>query len=815
MNLRIPKRLYVSIVLGIIGFCLTAYFYIWAFSPNAQSQTPQQLIIERTAVDEFIEGLSFTTGNAGFDPNLAIANFTQAIQMDPDYAEAYFERGRERSYRDLHGAIKDYSEAIRINLNYAEAYFKRAEAFYGLEENQKAINDYSSAIEISPQFSDAYFQRAIVLGDLGDLDAAVKDFVEVIKLDPFRLAYQQDNLKIASRHRDFMQENPDFAYLFYQKLARFYLSKYGTNPETIDNLEDFHLSPQLLEKYQYFNGKINTPRSRNNIWYGAETLDKAIQYFSNAISYNPEYIEAYFYRGYIYFLELEIDQKNNLLEAQRAISNFTKVLELNPKFSDAYYYRALVESRIGQDEKAIKDIVQALEIEPGADIERAEEFIKVLSQTPNDVSSFLARGKVRFKLEDFVGALRDFSQVIYLNPEIAEAYFYRGLIRNTLPAFDYDYRNWDTTASYIDYSKAIELDPKFVGAYFERGFHSPDGPFERIQATINDMYKALNYAPNFAEAYYAIAEAKEFISYFETEEISEERLKEYVQSFPEEYTEAIRLNHDFAFTYYRAGIGTCGSRGVIGDVRNNPHFYLDVDSGYYFTSTTSIYGLHELGNEQATKQLRLSSEQIDSNAQNSDVFFSRAFAFLRLGKLDKANEDFAQVLKLNPQDADAYYGQGLAQYRNENYSSAIESLTKSIDFNPYLADTFLIRGLAEFDQQNYQKALEDLTQAIRLDPEFAEAYFIRARIYEHFGYKNAAIGDYGWSNLQWPCYRGCCGGAGMQGSPETFLSRGRALARRGDKRAALENLRQAADLFQAQGNTSRYQEVQNLIRKTQ
>lgn len=52
--------------------------------------------------------------------------YTEALRLNPAYADAYNNRGNARSSKsDFAGALEDYTEAIRLNPNYAEAYTNR------------------------------------------------------------------------------------------------------------------------------------------------------------------------------------------------------------------------------------------------------------------------------------------------------------------------------------------------------------------------------------------------------------------------------------------------------------------------------------------------------------------------------------------------------------------------------------------------------------------------------------------------------------------------------------------------------------------
>ena len=72
---------------------------------------------------------AFTRGISAYekgDHDKAIADYTEAIRLDPNYAEAYCDRAVAYSDKgDYDSTIADCTEAIRLNPKYAEAYFMR------------------------------------------------------------------------------------------------------------------------------------------------------------------------------------------------------------------------------------------------------------------------------------------------------------------------------------------------------------------------------------------------------------------------------------------------------------------------------------------------------------------------------------------------------------------------------------------------------------------------------------------------------------------------------------------------------------------
>ena len=72
-------------------------------------------------------------------------------KLNPNCVEAYYNRGLARSRNgecDL--AIEDYTKAIELNPEFVDAYYNRGLAYSRKGEVELAIEDYTKAIELSP-----------------------------------------------------------------------------------------------------------------------------------------------------------------------------------------------------------------------------------------------------------------------------------------------------------------------------------------------------------------------------------------------------------------------------------------------------------------------------------------------------------------------------------------------------------------------------------------------------------------------------------------------------------------------------------------
>lgn len=129
-------------------------------------------------------------GKPGIRINVETQSFT---------AEEYYQSGYTKSQKgDYPGAIADYNEALKINPNMAEVYCYRGFASYKLGDERASSNDYTRALELNPNLAEVYYYRGLSRVKLGYIQAAIEDYSQALEKKPdFAPVYYQRGLAYA------------------------------------------------------------------------------------------------------------------------------------------------------------------------------------------------------------------------------------------------------------------------------------------------------------------------------------------------------------------------------------------------------------------------------------------------------------------------------------------------------------------------------------------------------------------------------------------------------------------------------------------
>ena len=127
----------------------------------------------------FQRGLAYRLSNK---PDMAIAELTNAIRLDPQNAEAYANRGiawREKKKYDL--AVADFTKAIEIGGDDFFAYYHRGIAWDLKKEYDLAVADLTEAIRLKPGDARPNIARGDLFYRNKEFDKALADYDDVIR----------------------------------------------------------------------------------------------------------------------------------------------------------------------------------------------------------------------------------------------------------------------------------------------------------------------------------------------------------------------------------------------------------------------------------------------------------------------------------------------------------------------------------------------------------------------------------------------------------------------------------------------------------
>jgi tetratricopeptide (TPR) repeat protein len=160
---------------------------------SAQKKELESIVIKilaipenhRTAIDYFL------MANNSEDLDEQIRLYTLAIEIDPNFSFAYYNRGSVYNNMGKYNlAIKDLDKAIEINPNYAVGYLGRGITNNNLGEYDLAINDCNKSVQLDPNSVEAYFVIGNAYLGKKEFDIALKYYDKSIKLDPnYELPY--------------------------------------------------------------------------------------------------------------------------------------------------------------------------------------------------------------------------------------------------------------------------------------------------------------------------------------------------------------------------------------------------------------------------------------------------------------------------------------------------------------------------------------------------------------------------------------------------------------------------------------------------
>lgn len=355
----------------------------------------------------------------------ALDDFHQAIHYKSDYVEAYNNRGLvrlEMKDKDLDGAIADFTEAIQFNVN-PVVLINRANVYKEKKQYDNALSDYLHALKINPDLSVSHHNLGNLYFEVENYEQALVEYSIAIKLSPkFAEAYRGKGL-------------------VYMQLGEY---------------EKAHTQFNLALDKDANDWKIY--RSKGDLAMLQKDWNEGVINYSKAIELNSQVKDIFLNRARCYFYlrkYLEV-----LEDCDKA-----EMISIDAKDIDILMVRGFALEELGEYLSAIEVYNEVLRIDPqsvvalvqiGIIYQKQFSFMKAIQYynsalkiSPNDAEIYNLRALSYLSLSDFEHALQDFDKAINLEPTNALFYSNRG---------EAYLNNDDTEAALNNFEVAVQLD---------------------------------------------------------------------------------------------------------------------------------------------------------------------------------------------------------------------------------------------------------------------------------------------------------------------------------------------------------------------
>ncbi len=292
------------------------------------------------------------------DSVLTVEDLTTMIRENPRNPALYAQRAALQALANRYEeAINDISLAIRLDSMNPVFFVSQAEYFmYGGQPNsaKKSLNDclniFKDNTEIMLKLAEIHFYlqeytpARILLRDVNTID---DDIAQTYFLEGLILLENRDTTNAIRNLRYAIEKDPEF-YAAYVSLGRvhgqqnddlaidYYRSALDIMPDSYEArynlglyLQDHNYPVEAENEYHYIINNVDSTVASPyyNIGYinliYKEDFDQALQFFTLALEKEPEYVEAWYNRGFVY----EVTGKLN-----KARSDYQESLKINANY---------------------------------------------------------------------------------------------------------------------------------------------------------------------------------------------------------------------------------------------------------------------------------------------------------------------------------------------------------------------------------------------------------------------------------------------------------------------------------------------------
>lgn len=261
----------------------------------------------------------------------------------------------ERNIAGCTRVLDDAGESDKVR---SIAHVGRGLALHQKGEIDRAIADLTAAIGLDPQNSLAYNDRGLMWREKGDIARAIADFDAAIKIAPL----PRSDLPGVPRVN------------IYANRGLAYEAKGDFDRALADFDRAVAQAPDDAQAY-YQRAELQLER---------HAVDRALADLDTVLKLRPDAAQVYFLRGNLryrqYMGESPWIRRGDL---EGAIADFSQTIRHNGANARVYYARGIALNTLGDQERAIADLLQAAKLDPiNPDVRTALKALKPDYQPP-------------------------------------------------------------------------------------------------------------------------------------------------------------------------------------------------------------------------------------------------------------------------------------------------------------------------------------------------------------------------------------------------------------------------------------------------
>jgi tetratricopeptide (TPR) repeat protein len=278
----------------------------------------------------------FNTANVLFELKRyeeALAGYDQALEIQPDFAQALSNRGNVLFELKRHEeALASYDQALEIQPDFAQALSNRGNVLFELKRYEEALASCEGALAIQPDFAQALSNRGNVLFELKRYEEALAGYDQALAIQP-----------------DFAQTISNRGNVLFE------LKRYEEALAGYD--QALAIQPDFAQALS----------NRGNVLFKLKRYEEALASYDLALAIRSDLPEAHHGRGTVL-------GTFEFKRYEEALASYDRALAIRPDFAEAYHGRGTLLRIAGRIEEARPLLEKAVKLAP-----RRVEFVSSLA----------------------------------------------------------------------------------------------------------------------------------------------------------------------------------------------------------------------------------------------------------------------------------------------------------------------------------------------------------------------------------------------------------------------------------------------------